>query len=404
MHMTTPNRLSPLRFVVAFGVVSMLADFVYEGARAIIGPYLATLGASAGLIGLITGFGEAVAYIARLASGPVSDRTGKHWTLSIAGYAITIISVPLLAVTHTLWPTALLIVSERFGKAVRTPARDTMLAQASSQSGRGMAFALHEALDQFGALFGPLLVALVVATSGFHLAFAVLAIPGILALAVITWLRLSVPRPADYEKRSEQQRRPTQVATMHGFSPTFWRYGAFTAMSMSGFATFAVLAYHLQVHRIIATPLIPVVYATAMGAAGLSALGSGALYDRIGLRGLVIAPIMAAIVPVLAFSNSPGVAWAGSIAWGIATGIHESTMRAAVADLVPVERRGEGYGTFATLYGLAWLIGSVALGTLYDVAPRMAIVYAIGTQIVALIIFIPLLRTRKRDARKVTTP
>ena len=258
-----------------------------------------------------------------------------------------------------------------------------------------MAFASHEALNQSGALLGPLLVALVVATSGFHLAFAVLAIPGILALAAITWLRFAVPYPAGYEERGERQRRPTQVATMRGFSPTFWRYGAFTATSMSGFATFAVLAYHLQAHHIIATPLIPVVYATAMGAAGLSALGSGALYDRVGLRGLVIAPIMAAIVPILAFSNSPGIAWGGSIAWGIATGIHESTMRAAVADLVPVERRGEGYGTFATLYGLAWLAGSVAIGALYDVAPPMAIAFAIGTQIVALIVFIPLLRTRK---------
>ncbi len=297
------NRLSPLRFIVAFGVVSLLADFVYEGARAIIGPYLATLGASAALVGLITGFGEAVAYIARLASGPVSDRTGKHWTLSIAGYAVTVVSVPLLALTHTLWPTAVLVISERFGKAVRTPARDTMLAQASSSSGRGMAFALHEALDQSGALLGPLLVAFMIATSGFHLGFAILAIPGALALAAISWLRFAVPRPADYEKRGEIQRRPTQVATTRGFSPTFWRYGAFTATSMLGFATFAVLAYHLQVRHVMATPLIPVVYATAMGAAGLSALGSGALYDRLGLRGLVIAPVMAAIVQVLAFSD-----------------------------------------------------------------------------------------------------
>ena len=174
------------------------------------------------------------------------------------------------------------------------------------------------------------------------------------------------------------------------------RFGAFTATSMSGFATFAVMAYHLQTHHIIATPLIPVLYATAMAAAGLSALASGPLYDRVGLRGLVIAPIMAAIVLVLAFSNSPGIALGGSIAWGIATGIHESTMRAAVADLVPIERRGEGYGTFATLYGLAWLFGSVAIGALYDVAPPMTIAFAIGTQIVALVLFIPLLRKREK--------
>lgn len=328
------NRLSPLRFVLAFGVVSMLADFVYEGARAIVGPYLATLGASAALVGLITGFGEAVAYVARLVSGPVSDRTGKQWALSIAGYAITIISVPFLALTHSLWPAAALVVSERFGKAVRTPARDTMLAQASTSSGRGMAFALHEALDQSGALLGPLLVAAMLAASGFHLAFASLAIPGALALAALAWLRFAVPRPVDYTDGREERRRPVQTLAMRGFSPTFWRYGAFTATSMLGFSTFAVLAYHLQVRHILAVPLIPVVYATAMGAAGLSALGSGALYDRLGLRGLIIAPVVAAVVPVLAFSSSPAIAWSGSIAWGIATGIHESTMRAAVTQIV----------------------------------------------------------------------
>ncbi len=383
-----------MRFVVAFGVVSLLADFVYEGARAIVGPYLATLGASAALVGLITGFGEAVAYVARLASGPASDRTGKHWTLSVAGYAITVVSVPLLAFTNALWPAAALVVSERFGKAVRTPARDTMLAQASSSSGRGMSFALHEALDQSGAVLGPLLVAAMVAVSGYRLGFAVLAIPGALSLAALAALRVAVPRPADYEQKRDGGRKPTQTVAIRGFSPTFWRYAAFTATSMLGFATFAVLAYHLQVRHVLPAPLIPVVYATAMGAAGLAALGSGALYDRVGLRALAVAPVVAAAVPFLAFSQTAALAWSGSIAWGVATGIHESTMRAAVADLVPAGRRGAGYGTFATLYGLAWLGGASAIGALYDVNPGGAVAFAVSCQIVALVIFVPLLRSR----------
>jgi hypothetical protein len=85
-----------MQFVLAFGVVSMLADFVYEGARAIVGPYLATLGASAALVGAVTGFGEAAALVLRLATGPISDRTQRHWALSIAGYLITVTAVPLL--------------------------------------------------------------------------------------------------------------------------------------------------------------------------------------------------------------------------------------------------------------------------------------------------------------------
>ncbi len=153
------NRYTPLRFVLAFGVVSMLADFVYEGGRSIVGPYLATLGASATGVGAVTGLGEAVASVLRLASGPVADRTRRYWPISIAGYAITAVSVPVLAAAGSLWQASLAVVGERFGKAVRTPARDTMLSHASAELGRGRAFAYHEALDQSGALLGPLLVA-----------------------------------------------------------------------------------------------------------------------------------------------------------------------------------------------------------------------------------------------------
>ncbi len=194
------NRLTARQFVLAFGVVSMLADMVYEGARSVTGPYLATFGASAMTVGLVTGLGEAVALVFRLASGPLSDRTQRYWMLSIAGYAITIIAVPVLALASTLAQASTLIVGERFGKAVRTPARDTMLAAASHASfGRGMAFAVHEAMDQSGAFIGPLLVAGMILLSGYRASFAVLAVPGILALLTLLWLRRRVPVPAEYD-------------------------------------------------------------------------------------------------------------------------------------------------------------------------------------------------------------
>tara|TARA_B100001079_G_C16396523_1_gene509332 strand:- start:1733 stop:2347 length:615 start_codon:yes stop_codon:yes gene_type:complete len=188
------NRLTPKQFALAFGIVSILADFVYEGARGIIGPYLATFGASALMVGLITGFGEAVALIFRLVSGPLSDRSGRYWALSITGYAMTIIAVPFLAVAGLFWQAAGLTIAERFGKAVRTPARDTMLAAASTASfGRGLTFAVHEALDQSGAFVGPLVVAGMIALSGYRAGFAVLAIPGVLALLTLAWLRRAAP-------------------------------------------------------------------------------------------------------------------------------------------------------------------------------------------------------------------
>ncbi|PZS39246.1 MAG: MFS transporter [Pseudonocardiales bacterium] len=380
-----------MRFVLAFGVVSCLADFVYEGARAIVGPFLANLGASALVVGFVTGVGEAAALVLRLGTGRLSDRTGRHWALSIAGYVVTVVAVPLLALAHSLWQAALLVVAERFGKAVRTPARDTMLAQASSKTGRGRAFAIHEALDQSGAVLGPLVVAGMVALSGYRLGFGVLVIPGVAAVAMLAWLRRAVPVPAAYEDITAQ---PPTTPDSQRFSRRFWIYTAFTAMTMLGYATWGVLAYHLQVRQIVPEPLIPVLYAVAMGVDALAALASGSIYDRIGLRGLVVLPVLAAAVAFLSFSSSVLLVFVGAIVWGAAMGVHESTMRAAVADMVPAARRGVGYGTFTAAYGLAWLGGGTILGALYDYSIPALITFTVLTQALALVLFVPLLRHR----------
>ena len=385
-----PNRLTPYRFVLAFGVVSMLGDFVYEGGRSIVGPYLATLGAGATLVGIVSGAGEAVALVLRLWTGPVSDRSGRHWALAISGYAITMVSVPLMAVAQAVAPASALVITERFGKAVRSPARDTMLAQASVDIGRGRAFAIHEAMDQSGALVGPLLVALMVAVSGYRLGFAVLAVPGLLAMVAVLRLRAAAPQPAAYEHGAHATSKTMSIGGR--FPARFWLYSAFTALTMTGFATFAVLAYHLQARHVMSAPLIPVAYAAAMGAAAVGALGAGIVYDRIGLRGMVVLPPLAALVPFLSFSTTPALVWIGAVVWGVAMGVHESTMRAAVADLVPASRRGAGYGTFTAVYGLAWLAGAAVIAALYSSSVGAAETFVVAVQVVALAAFVPLWR------------
>jgi MFS family permease len=388
------NRLGPMGFVLAFGVVSMLADVVYEGARSITGPFLATLGASAVMVGFITGFGEAVALVLRLGTGPLADRTHKYWPLTIAGYALTVIAVPFMALASSLWQASALVITERFGKAVRTPARDTMLSHAGAEIGRGKAFAIHEALDQSGALLGPLLVGLMVAISGFQLGFGVLAIPGAVALVAVILLRRAAPDPSRYDTHavSEPARAPGQARVRVPLPARFWWYSAFTAISMFGFSTFGVISYHLQVQNVMPSALIPVTYAVSMGAAALAALASGTLYDRIGLRGLLIALPLTAAVPFLSFTTTPALVWAGAVVWGAALGIHESTLRAAVADLVPAATRGTGYGIFTAIYGIAWLTGSTIIGALYSASITGLIIFTIATQLVALIAFIPLLK------------
>lgn len=386
------NRISPLRFIVGFGIVSALADVVYEGARSIIGPYLGTLGASAAVVGLITGAGEAAALVLRLGTGTLADRIGRPWPQTMLGYALTAVCVPLLAITGSVPVAGALYNGERVGKAVRTPPRDSMLAHASVEMGRGYAFGLHEALDQVGAMIGPLLIALTLALGGhYRLAFALLAIPGTLALLALARLRRAAPNPAAWEPAAQlSENRKLRVDTQ--LPAMFWLYAAFSATTMLGFSTWAVLAYHLTSRHLVSASLVPVLYAVAMAAASVAAVGFGRIYDRVGLRGLLALPPLGAAVPLLSFSTTTGLLIAGAVVWGAGMGIHDSTMRAAVADFVPPHRRGGGYGTFTAIYGLAWMLGSAIIGLLYEHGPHLAVVFIGAAQIWALALLIPLLQ------------
>jgi MFS family permease len=144
----------------------------------------------------------------------------------------------------------------------------------------------------------------------------------------------------------------------------------------------------MHVAGVLADDMIPVAYAVAMAAAGIAALISGRVYDRIGLWSLSAALVLAIAAALLIFSPDPAKVWAGAIVWGATAGIHESTMRAAVADIVPRSRRGESYGIFAAGYGLAWLAGSTLIGLLYPVSPTGLVAFVAATQVAALVLLI----------------
>jgi hypothetical protein len=163
---TTTRRFSPaLKFVLMVGVMSFFADFTYEASRGIVGPYLGLLGAGALAIAVISGFGELLGYGLRLVSGRSADRTGLYWPITIGGYITQMSVVPLLALAGSWQVAALLVILERVGKAIRNPPRDAMLSHAAKDIGYGWGFGVHEALDQFDAMFGPLLIAVVLAVS-----------------------------------------------------------------------------------------------------------------------------------------------------------------------------------------------------------------------------------------------
>lgn len=390
--------LSAWRFVFGFGAVSLCADVVYEGARSVTGPLLASLGATAAVVGVVTGVGEAAALGLRLVSGALTDRTRSFWAWTVAGYAISMVSVPLLGFTGLLWVACGLVIAERVGKAVRSPAKDTLLSYATAKAGRGKGFAVHEALDQVGALLGPLVVAGVLAVSDtdYRVAFGVLAVPATVTLALLAWLRKRVPRPEMYEVPPiDTVKAPrTAAATEHApktpakqsFPREFWLYSAFTALTMCGFATFGVLSFHMATRAGVESAAVAIVYAAAMVADAVTALGIGWAYDRIGARVLVALPVLAAAVPVLAFRNALAWCVVGALVWGAAVGIQESTMRAVVADLVGPDRRATAYGIYAAASGVAAALGGTITGLLYEVSIPALIGVVVAIQAAALIL------------------
>ena len=390
--------LSAWRFVTTFGVISLLADIVYEGARSITSPLLASLGATAVVVGVVTGVGEAAALLLRVVSGPLTDRTGRFWTWAIAGYFLTVITVPLLGVVGVLWAAAALVIAERVGKAVRSPAKDTLLSHATAVTGRGRGFAVHEAMDQIGAFAGPLAVAamLVVFGGDYGPTLGLLAIPGIGVLVLLGWLRARVPEPARYETVSAPEVKPVVVQSfLRSLPRSFWAYSSFSAATMVGFTTFGVLSFHQVSEGIVAVAVVPVIYAAAMAADAVAALVTGWAYDRIGAVVLGALPVLAALVPVLAFTDRIALVVAGAVVWGAAVGIQESTLRAVVADLVEPARRATAYGVYAAVIGVAAAVGGALTGFLYSVSVMLLIAVVLTVQVAAMAT-LPLVRRQTR--------
>jgi predicted MFS family arabinose efflux permease len=306
------------------------------------------------------------------------------------------VCVPLLAVTPVLGAAGLavaaaLIVAERLGKAVRSPAKSALLADAAGAVGMGRGMGVHKALDQVGAFAGPLLLAGFIAVTGGLLwpGLAVLAVPGALAMVALVVIRRRAPQVG-----TAAVPQPAQEVTRGGLPRLFWWFAVACALCTGGLMTFGLIGFHLARTDVVPTAGVPLLYAAAMAAAAVAALATGVLYDRAGPRVLLILPVLVAVVPALAFSTSLAVAVGGVLVWGTAMGVQDSTVKAFVADLVPRHRRATAYGLFAAVQGAGALIGGAAAGTLYEVSLTWLLVVVAGTQAVALLILLTVLARR----------
>jgi predicted MFS family arabinose efflux permease len=373
-----------LRFVVAFGIVSLFADMTYEGMRSISGPYLAALGATGAAVGMIAGIGELLGYTLRLASGSLADRSRRYWSITLLGYVVQMAAVPALALVGT-WPAAAaLIILERIGKATRNPPRDVMLSQAGETIGQGWAFGLHEALDQIGATAGPLLAALVLAQRhDYHAAFAWLAVPATITVLLVLSVRLRYPNAGRIAMPTGALRADDLKSTR--MPSAFWWYCAGAALIAFGFADYALISYHFALTHLMSPASVPVLYALAMGTSGLGSLAAGRWYDRRGLVMLLPSTLLIAAYAPLVFQGGFWAALVGMVLWGIGLGVHETVIAAAIARMIPAHRRARAYGLFTAIFGVAWFAGSAILGALYDHSVSATVAVAALTQFLGLI-------------------
>jgi MFS family permease len=378
---------SALYFVVLIGIVSLFADMTYEGARSIAGPYLAILGANALVVSFVAGFGELIGYSLRFVSGFVADKTGKYWPITIIGYVLNLLAVPLLAIAGYWQVAAMLLVIERMGKAIRTPARDAMLSHAAEKMGLGWGFGLHEALDQTGALLGPLLMAGVLYYNGnYRYAFALLLIPTLLAFSVLALARKRYPNPQELAIK-------TPTLKPEGFNTVFWLYLVGAALVAVGYADFPLIAFHFEKQKILAnSALIPIAYAFAMGVSGLFAPWLGHIYDRKGFIVLLFITIMSAFFSPLVFLGGANLAFAGIALWSIGIAAQETLMRAIIGNMIATRKRASAYGIFNLGFGVFWFLGSIVLGYLYDKSLLWLCVFSVVVQLCAVPLFLLVLK------------
>ncbi len=384
------SRDRAFRLILLLGLVSLTADMVYEGARSITGPYLLILGASATTVGLVTGVGEVFAYGSRVLFGHITDRSGRHWILIVTGYMM-ILSLPTLAFVNRLDLASTLIILERLGKAIRTPARDALVADAASSIGKGKGFGIHEALDQIGAIAGPLIVALLLYHGGYSSAFLYLFIPVIATGSLLVYTR-RFATPSSYIDASPNSNSNSNSRSNSSSIPRiFWLYLAFVSISVAGYAHFQIISYHIKLTSVIDDVYIPILFALAMGIDALMALMVGYLFDRHGLIVLMLIPLASIPIAPLTFSLSSTYLIIGIILWGAVMGIQETIMRASIAAMVDRARLATAYGIFNSIYGIAWLSGSMVIGRLYDLSIVNAIIFSVilsATSLIPLLVML----------------
>ena len=399
-------------FIILFGIVSLFSDMTHEGASSIRGAYLSLLGASAATIGFISGLGELVGYSMRYVFGKLTDKSKQYWPMTIAGYVLDIIAVPALALVgeHGWIAACVLLVIQRMGKAIKKPAKDTIMSFAASQEGVGKSFGIQEVLDQIGAFIGPVLLYLVMLfkTEGttfeiYSTCFAVLAIPGAITLILLIVTRCKFPNPEHFEPEPKEyvpfKIKKEFILYIAGISLFAFGFIDYSIIIMHVSRTYSHLASGLsETSALVSTGSLPLLYAGAMLVDAVAALFFGMMYDKNGVKALVWSTVIAAPFAVFVFAfDSVPMLLIGVALWGVGMGAQESILKAAVTSMVPKASRATGYGVFECSFGAFWFLGSWLMGVLYDVSIPAMIAVSVIAQLATIPLYIGSSKLMKKD-------
>ena len=405
------KRLSQaMLFIVLFGIVSLFSDMTHEGASSIRGAYLSLLGASAGAIGFVSGLGEMIGYSMRYVFGRITDKTKQYWPMVILGYVLDIIAVPALALVgeHGWLAACLLLVVQRMGKAIKKPAKDTVMSFAASQEGAGKSFGIQELLDQIGAFLGPVLLYLVMLFRQegplfriYASCFAVLAIPGAVTLTLLLVTRAKFPNPERFEPEPKEyipfKLKKEFILYIAGISLFAFGFLDYSLVIMHVSQNYTSLAPGLaETSSLVNSGTLPLLYAGAMLVDAVAALVFGMLYDKKGVGALVLSTLISAPFAFFVFlCRSVPLLLVGIALWGVGMGAQESILKAAVSGMVPKQSRATGYGIFECSFGVFWFLGSWILGSLYDVSKVAMVIVSMAAQLAAIPLYLASARQRR---------
>lgn len=401
MNLEKKKRLQgAVAFITLMGIVSLFSDMTHEGARSILGEYLNLAGATGATIGFVSGVGELCGYSLRLLSGIFADKTKKYWTLVIAGYTLQVLAIPALAlIPQNGWVIACgLMILERVGKAIKKPAKNTLVSFAASEIGTGKGFAYQEFLDQLGAFLGPVMLFFIAAVKGtdnlfstYRICFALLGIPAVITISLVVLAKVKYPHPEMFEK--------AQAATEEFHTQkSFVLYMIAICLFAFGFADFTLITLHAAKMEAFPASTLSLLYAAAMAVDAFAALFFGWLFDRIGLKALMLSTLCSAFFSCFIFlTGDPVLMGVGIVLWGVGMGAQESIMKAAVSKIIPSSMRSTGFGIFETGFGIAWFLGSWLLGALYDTNPGWLVVVSVFVQILAIVFYGFCIRKQKEE-------